>query len=244
MADLLTRVRDVLADPSGERWSDAVLLRLLNDGINDFVTQTKALQETVYIELTIGEPSYDLSGRFISISRIQYQDKVIPLVSRADMDKKDLSWRAESGIVTAAIYDTGRPARITLYPVPTYGDTANIITNSDYGIIVDINYSAEIIDIIEDLGTFDISEYFSVFGVVKPTTILTKEDDFPIDTTWQYIINHYIVGNALRADMDTQNREMGNEELNIYSSKVKEISKDVGRDFTAAAELTTKYRGI
>lgn len=242
MADLLTDIRDTLADASGDRWSDDVLIRLLNRGIEDFVRYTKAYRETIYIELVLNEPTYDLSGRFLDIVRVQYQDEYIPLVSTEDLDNSCITWRSESGVVTHAVYNTGKPARLTLYPIPEEGDSMVVTQNSPYGIITDLTYSEETIDIITDLSTYEIGDYFSVLGTVKPTTITAKTDTFPIDETWKCIIDSYVIGKALRADMDAQNRQFGAEELGIYQAKAKEIKKSVTKAYTNNATLETHYR--
>ena len=242
MSDLLTDIRDTLADQNGDRWSDDVLIRLLNRGIEDFLRYTKAYKETIYIEIVENEPTYDLSGRFLDIVRVQYNDEFIPLVSTEDLDNACISWRSDSGQVTHAAYNIGKPAILTLYPIPEVGNSMVITQNSPYGIITDLTYNEETIDIITDLSTYNIGDYFSVLGTIKSRIITSKNDEFPLDETWRSIIDSYVIGKALRADMDAQNRQFGAEELGIYQAKAKEIKKSVAKAYTNNATLETHYR--
>ena len=48
---ILLQVRDVLADHKKQRWSDEVLIRLLNEGLLNFILQARTLKLKAYIEL-------------------------------------------------------------------------------------------------------------------------------------------------------------------------------------------------
>jgi len=67
IADILTRVRDSLSDPDADRWSDARLLRLIDEAQKDIATKNKLLRTTVNIQLFIDKNIYDLPSEAVNI---------------------------------------------------------------------------------------------------------------------------------------------------------------------------------
>lgn len=56
--EILLRVRDTLADPRSERWTDARLLRLLDEGYKVLTTKAKMLRSKAEIPLAVGISEY------------------------------------------------------------------------------------------------------------------------------------------------------------------------------------------
>jgi hypothetical protein len=134
----------------------------------------------------------------------------------------------------------------------TYGVTVQIEgyqMTSDYGVLVNI---------IDD--DFSIENFNSDYGVLtgwtvgggnlkvyylkKPTTISSITDTLEIDDIFDSALKYYVTGKALRDDMDTQNRTVGNEELMFYERELQEAIKDDFMDFTRSGskQYTTNYR--
>jgi len=58
--EILIRARDTLADPLKERWDDARLLRLLDEGYKTLTAKAKLLRSKVDIPLAVGVSEYSL----------------------------------------------------------------------------------------------------------------------------------------------------------------------------------------
>ena len=84
----------------------------------------------------------------------------------------------------------------------------------------------------------------TVYYIKKPNTITSVDDELEIDDTFDAALKYYIVGKALRDDMDTMNRTIGNEELQFYIRELEEAIKDDMHDFVRAGKVyRTHYIG-
>jgi len=215
-SEIIDQVREVLADPDADRWSDSRLVTLLNYGVKDLVFNTNILNSIFYFELDTENTTFDLSEKLLKIERVEYQGKDVPLLTHAQMDRLNPDWQSDStaDAVEAIIYDKFNPAVIRVYPSLT-DVTYQSVTDSNYGILISFNISFEpsYITIEDYLSEPDVNKYIAVYGVPKPDVIVDVDSDRPLDSQWDEILVHYVVGHALRADMDAQNRAFGNEEL-------------------------------
>lgn len=141
-----------------------------------------------------------------------------------------------------------------------YGTVTNIITlekdfysnDSTYGVVVSIDGYAMSSDYGIVVGLYDTEfsyenfsgEYGVMVGITvsnkdlvvyylkKPDTITSVLSSLEIDDVFDNAIKYYVTGKALRDDMDTQNRVVGNEELGFYERELKEALRDDMLDFT------------
>ena len=75
-----------------------------------------------------------------------------------------------------------------------------------------------------------------------PDYLKSDNEDLVLPDTVDQGLQHYVVGMALRDDKDTLNRQMGMEELNLYSLEVKRNLSDSAKDFNPAIR-TIPYNG-
>ena len=134
----------------------------------------------------------------------------------------------------------------------TYGfvsDLTDFEFISDYGIVTDIqDDDMDIENFNSEVGTItEITESESkliVYYVKKPNTIASIYDELEIDSSFDAALKYYIVGKALRDDMDTMNRQVGNEELQFYTRELAEAVKDDMHDFVRTGKnLEIQYTG-
>ena len=334
ISDILIRARDTLADPTGQRWSDERLLRLIDEAQKDICRRAKLLRTKQDIGIYNGKATYDLPDDLLLLDRILLKGKVLPLQSHLQLDKKSDNWEEDKGYPVLAIYDKQSRKKIKLYPIPDnlgadiyifsnpgyfedikyiqdnfgvvtsaelgdslssdYGITTDVDfidyvfntcdtdcdpyylldadMNSDYGIMTELTTELKetgehdpdfgIVVAIEGLSqnsdygvltslsqdgitienfnseygvTTEVTETFdslTVYYLRKPKTIASIDDELDIDDIYDSAIKYYIVGKALRDDMDTQNRTVGNEELKFYDRELAEAIKDDVMDFT------------
>ena len=321
--DILIRARDTLADPNGSRWSDARLIRLVDEAQKDICRRAKLLRTKTIIAVYAGQATYQLPPDLLLLDRVVFQDATLPLLSYSQLDNKDSFWEVKKGTVEACVYDKQNRGSIRLYPIPKdeviinytfsqdlwldevvyeidqdygvvisgalediidtdYGIATDIIDTigTDYGITIDTNSSnyglityistiekgavandstygitvavdgytlsddvGVLTDIQDEFGedSFDfgiLTEWYindtwlTVYYLKNPSTITKIEDTLEIDDIFDSAIKYYVVGKALRDDMDTQNRQVGNEELAFYERELNEAIKDDYIDFT------------
>lgn len=237
---VLNKVRLILSDPSADRYSDASLLSLLNDAVRDFASDTKVAKDIFYIELDSGITTYDISAKVLEIDRVQYQGKVLPIVSNDYMDKVNNGWQLEDGEdVKTIVYDKTRRGVFRIYPRITSTDLV-IDTNSNYGILIEFDVS----HVPNYLTSEDLpftAKYLTVYGISRPDEITTVNDVIDVDSQWENVLAHHVAGSALRLDQDSQNRAVGNEEIMLYANAVQNIKTSVMQNF-AEGDLEVTYR--
>lgn len=145
IANILTRARDTLADPTGQRWSDERLLRLVSEAQQDIAKHTQMLKSQVDIPLIPGQRTYTLPRNLWIITRASFDGLALSLVTHEQLDftarkqatssynteeressygdfddVRDVSWETDtSSTIEALIYDKRNLSEVHLYPIPS-----------------------------------------------------------------------------------------------------------------------------
>ncbi len=347
ISNILTRVRDTLADPTGSRWDDARLLRLVDEAQKDICRRAKLLRTKQEIGIYNNQGTYILPDDMLLLDRVLLNGDLLPFKSHLELDRISDNWEEDTGFPTCVIYDKQSRQRLKLYPIPrelgadTYTfsnegyfedidyvlDNFGIITdvptgdslsqtegvttevdyidylfntcatgcdpytlldaninsdyglvttwttevketglhdedfgvvvgieglssNSDYGVLVGLsqddilleNFASGVYGVCVNISeTFD---SMNVYYLRKPTDITSVDDTLDIDDCFDSAMKYYVTGKALRDDMDTQNRTVGNEELTFYDRELKEAISDDSNDFTRNnTQYAAAYQG-
>ncbi len=140
--NILLRARDTLADPQGERWSDARLIRLLDEGQQDVAKHTKILKGEVDLLVNIDQAIYDLPSDVWLLTRAAYNNCKIDFYSHSQLDHlvktqalnqnysdnntyyssgaitSSSCWETDTGSkVEALVYDRRNMEQIRIYPI-------------------------------------------------------------------------------------------------------------------------------
>ena len=270
IADILTRIRDTLSDPNKNRWSDARLLRLIDEAQKDIATKAKLLRTTVTIQLVPDKHTYDLPSEAINIMRITDIDgNQLPMLSHAQMDEVDSTWEFDTGVsVEQIVFDKINPGQFKVYPIPEVGDvpdtyvagTYGVVVgiesdtvSSPYGVIVDISRSAtRLVEFNSPYGELvDMSEVIKsilVYYHERPAEINAIDlgtSVLNIDEMYDKAIKHYVIAMAWRDDQDTQNRQLAAEELQFYAMEFVSAKKHSAADnVSSSKQETTYYNGF
>jgi len=266
IADVLLRVRDSLSDPDADRWSDARLLRLIDEAQKDIATKNKLLRTTVNIQLFPNQNVYNLPSEAINIMRITDLDgNKVTLKSHAQMDDINPTWEFDTGIsLEYIVFDKLNPGQFKTYPIPEVGDIPDTYIAGAYGIVVSIEGDTVaspygvVVDINESVT--QTAEFNSVYGelsdmseVVKSLLVYYHERPaeinaidigtsvLVIDEMYDKAIKHYVVGMAWRDDQDTQNRKLGTEELQFYAMEFVSAKKHSAADNISSSKQETNY---
>lgn len=244
--DILTKVRYSLSDTDVDRWSDERLLSLLNDAIIDVAKNTTLFIETYIYTVANLLVDIDLTETALKIVRAEYLDEALPFYSFEEMDKKDKDWQTVTGDkVEALVYDKQRNGLLKQYPIVENAQNPHVeYPNGHLGVTTDISYSdiqPVLADTYGDVSHIPDEALIKFYYVRRHTRIDDINDTLNIDELIETPLKHYIVGMALRDNQDTQNRQMGNEELRLYYNMIEEYSIQKSMDF-AEADYTAEYR--
>ena len=244
---ILSKAREELGDVNNTRFTDSKLLEHLNDGIKDFILSTKSLKERLYVELASNVAIYDISKYALFVERVEYMNTKIDTLSFTELDSINAMWQYETGNVVKAItFEHQSKGAFRTYPRLNTVDN-NIVSSSDYGILVDFSLDDDIIGIpsIIDVEQ-NLQAYLVLYVIKKPNiiTLTTPDEELELDELYDKAFVHYIKAQCLRNDSDSNNRQFGNEELSAYAMYVVNNNKDFALDNQVSGDRIIQYKGF
>lgn len=215
VSDVITRVRDILNDESGSRWSDARIIRELNAAQRDFCSKTNILRTAESLIVHSGQSIYTLPSDVRVISRVLYNDSLLQFMPYNKMDGEVSQWEFSTGTPKYVIFDKLNRQLLRISPIPAFEEAEE-----------------------------DLSNYLTVYYLKHPDPAVATTDILELEDMYLESLVLFITGSLLRADMDTQNRVVGNEQLQLYAIAVREAYIEASKEFTTNANvLTFDYRG-
>lgn len=244
---ILSKAREELGDANNTRFTDSKLLEHLNDGIKDFILSTKSLKERLYVELASNVAIYDISKYALFVERVEYMNTKIDTLSFTELDSINAMWQYETGNVVKAItFEHQSKGAFRIYPRLNTVDN-NIVSSSDYGILVDFSLDDDIVGIpsIIDVEQ-NLQAYLVLYVIKKPNiiTLTTPDEELELDELYDKAFVHYIKAQCLRNDSDSNNRQFGNEELSAYAMYVVNNNKDFALDNQVSGDRIIQYKGF
>ena len=244
---ILSKAREELGDTNNTRFTNSKLLEHLNDGIKDFILSTKSLKERLYVELASNVAIYDISKYALFVERVEYMNTKIDTLSFKELDSINTMWQYETGNVVKAItFEHQSKGSFRIYPrLNTVNN--NIVSSSDYGILVDFSLDDDIAGIpsIIDVEQ-NLQAYLVLYVIKKPNiiTLTTPDEELELDELYDKAFVHYIKAQCLRNDSDSNNRQFGNEELSAYAMYVVNNNKDFALDNQVSGDRIIQYKGF
>ena len=244
---ILSKAREELGDTNNTRFTNSKLLEHLNDGIKDFILSTKSLKERLYVELASNVAIYDISKYALFVERVEYMNTKIDTLSFTELDSINAMWQYETGNVVKAItFEHQSKGAFRIYPrLNTVSN--NIVSSSDYGILVDFSLDDDIVGIpsIIDVEQ-NLQAYLVLYVIKKPNiiTLTTPDEELELDELYDKAFVHYIKAQCLRNDSDSNNRQFGNEELSAYAMYVVNNNKDFALDNQVSGDRIIQYKGF
>lgn len=244
---ILSKAREELGDTNNTRFTNSKLLEHLNDGIKDFILSTKSLKERLYVELASNVAIYDISKYALFVERVEYMNTKIDTLSFKELDSINAMWQYETGNVVKAItFEHQSKGAFRIYPRLNTVDN-NIVSSSDYGILVDFSLDDDIVGIpsIIDVEQ-NLQAYLVLYVIKKPNiiTLTTPDEELELDELYDKAFVHYIKAQCLRNDSDSNNRQFGNEELSAYAMYVVNNNKDFALDNQVSGDRIIQYKGF
>jgi len=214
--DIILRARDTLADPTGDRWSDDRLLRLLDEGHKTICYRAKALRSYVEIVVNPDQANYSMPIDFLYLTKALYNGDNLKITSRESINST--TYIDSLGTPTNIIVDKLNKGVVQLAPIPSFVEN----------------------------DPFDITKanILGIYYASEPQTISDLTDILDLDDSYKPMLVKYVSGYALRDDMDTQNRIFGNEEIAMFEGWLAKVTTDVSKDFTNHNRYEVTYKGF
>lgn len=220
---ILDNARGSLADPHKERWSDDRLLSLLSKAQIDFAKESRLFIARAAITIQLNNPDYDLPDDAFLLVRAVGPNGRIPLISSYDLDRRDPDWQTKTGTeIEALVYDLQTPNKFRLYPIITeQPQAAPYDFNSYFGVVVALETLecaalSDVYGVITDTDVFIHVQYIKI-----PPRLAELTDSLIVPSVYDDTLEHFVVGHALRDDLDVQNRSLGAEHMQIYAAGLK-----------------------
>jgi len=246
VTQVITDVRAILADTAGDRYSTDRLISLYNQCLKDIIIQSNMLHGKAFVQIEANINTYKMPDEVLQINRVQYLDQAVQVMSHAKMDELDYLWETRIGeTVKYVVTNLLNAGTFKVYPRIVDTTMDYIDSNSNYGIIIDLETFDDIYNLPGIADINNIPKYLVVYYTKMPTvvTATTIDANLQLGSAWDNAIIHFIAGMALRDDADQQNRTFGNEELKIYVSNVTSIIKREMSNHTGNPNAQISYRG-
>ena len=217
VSEVMTRIRNILGDATGSRWPDSRIIGLIDEAQKDISRKSLILKDSINILLHTSQSNYTLPSNVYRITRATYLDKAMSISSSGSMDLYDSTWIVTEGEPTTLVYDNINKGIIRINPIPNFTEP-------------------EIFDITTN-------PYVTIYYVKTPNTLTLATDELEIPDDYVVLIEYYVSGRLFREDFDTQNRTFGGEQLMLYSAGIKDVLKEVSKDFLGiSTAYTVPYR--
>lgn len=256
VSNILDRARDSLGDPDKKRFSDAQLLRLLSEAQEQAALVSKALVQRTIMQLVPGTSYLALPEDCSAVLRVDYNGVKLQFKSFEEMDLIDSNWAARTGTVPQyVVYDLRQPNTIALWPSLIYPELEpyGLVTSLGSSTIATAQGSANSIPgsvvIGEEtygiIATIDVQTYsVRVYYAKRPIDVTSLASTIELPQAFDTALKHYVVGFALRDNMDTQNRAVAQEALAQAAAAMQVAIRLTGADFARADYSTTYNKGV
>jgi hypothetical protein len=183
LTDILLKARDTLVDHADERWSEARLIRLVDEGQKDIARHSKILRGEYQFNVSEGIYKYPLPDDVWLLTRATYDDNLISLVTYDSMDEsarkeyindsrylpRDVQTFNDTGInwettvgneVEALVFDNRNMDEIRVFPIPDEGvaDFTYTFENADTPVYV----GDEVLGVVSGIDDYTLD---SIYGV-------------------------------------------------------------------------------
>lgn len=243
---ILQRVRDSLADPNQERYTNARLLRLIDEGQKAIAREFSLLKSSTRIEIVKGTSTYTLPSDLWRITRAMINEKPVDLVSYDNLDDRNPSWyTSESPTPEAVVYNLRNIHEIRVYPIPTR-TPQRYDFNSPFGVLV--GSTRDFLDVIFNQTTGVVtdvtdSDYLNIQYIQDPALIDSEQDELQISAVFDVALRFYTIAHAFLDDLDSQNSERAETALGLYNQQLAVLGTQADMtDNTRTSQYTTPYR--
>lgn len=106
------------ASSTRQRFSDADILKFLNQGQREALTVTRCLRQSTSFQLVTGTTYYSLPSNYLAMERLTVGTKYLQEMSPAGLDGRSRAWEAASGYPTYYFVNFASPTVVGFAPWP------------------------------------------------------------------------------------------------------------------------------
>ena len=252
--DIIDAVRARLGDTKEQRWDDPTLLLYVSLCQSDICMFTHLYRRTSIIPLVQDQFIYELPTDFMALSRLEYNDKLFPVETRANIDRgetefpcavKDNLAYNQLEIVVGEQYDSLGDALADAFGVVTDSDTdavaVDCVLDDIHGVVSDVSSDG----LLNPSDPQPLDEVLLYYIAVPPLFgPLDIRRPLLVPDIWFQAFLHFVTGMALQDDNDANNIQRGELEAQKYTRLLEHIHAVSMNDFTtnAGSRLATSFR--
>lgn len=258
--DYLLNIRQELADPKGERWSNSRLLSLLSDSQTEIAHELRCLISKITIAVVEGTREYKLPDDTDILLRAYGENGPIEVLSHYEMDSVNCTWEHDTGpTVSKVIFDLLTPNRIILYPIPSKnsagaqytftdgdesfvgGERLGVVTaidnysfSSPFGVVTKL-FEPGILESISSVYgvTTDISEIYSTLAIQyarRPAVLTSTNSIIELTESAKLAMVHLTCARALSADLDTKSAALASTHFSLYNAQMARLKNNASHN--------------
>ena len=141
VSSIVERVRDSLGDENATRFTDARLLRILDEAQKVLCLETYILTNHINYNFILNSDTYTLPDDCIVVLRAEQAGKQIPQSTHEELDKLSPDWSSqEAEVPTNIVFDKSNYNNFSLYPIPTTSSQDDFILVTS-GVVGALDYS-------------------------------------------------------------------------------------------------------
>lgn len=245
---VVTRIRSTLYDPAGTRWSDSMILYMINQALKDIARNTSYFKKTLKFKLNAGQDTYKLPDDVLQPTRVLLNDCDLEVTTHSQLDDCTSCWETKQGLPTVALFDKTDRRILRILPSLQYEEATTIInTAGEFGLYTNVIG-------ISDIDIIELDTYGTVTGASVGTNVVTVNynayhaeildlnEQIHDISDLETAIKYYVCGHLLRDDRDAQSRQTAVDELSLYNTELHKIVTDTVVSFNSATQYEIPYR--
>lgn len=244
MKELIEYIRDFVADPDGDRWSNTRILYLIDKAQTDIARRANVLYKEVNVEIVYK----NVDGKTIGY-KIDLPDDIIRLIKVLDENMSVLPILTTSELASYSCAASCECVGNLTHVVPDYygRNTLGLMCNPEISKVAPtIYYCYDILECDTILPCIDSVVYIpsevTIIYNSKPKPITSIDDELEVGPLCEQAIKFYVCGMLLRDDKDSNSRSLGNEELQMYAVELRQLKKERQLNFYDGTNYSIGYR--
>lgn len=116
VSDIITRVRNIAGDVDVLQFTDADIMRWINDGMRECAMDNDLLQKTATTTVTSGTSEYALPTDILRLHSVKYDNQKLPVLTLEEFDEQFTTDGSDTGVPINCLIWAGF---VRLWPTPT-----------------------------------------------------------------------------------------------------------------------------
>lgn len=230
---LLNDVYARLGDPTRSIYTINRIISLINKALRNISTNTNIFHKSITIAIQDKQSKISMPKDFFQFVRVQTkkEGRVIPFITYEEMDNKVRDWQNKEGAkIENIVFNHMNMGEVVLYPKVSNKIDSGYKSNSLYGMItkIETTQNYDIIETKEEYGMYEFVEH-AVLDIIYnsiPNDVVSEEDSIDVPEMIADAVALFVVSEALKDSIATQNIEKASYFYAEYQIKIDEFVKN------------------